>query len=108
MLIGEALREQGLDERAVAATFVHVLRKLTRKTDTTGSVEKLLVDVLKECSRHLGPSERAAATDSAVIVQLIHRVPRPERLNHSDGPPSPELRPAMPATDPPTPDPQAT
>src|SRR5579862_7877147 len=66
-----------------------------------GGVQKLLVDVLKECSRHLDPpqSERAAPAAPAQII-MLHNVPRPFRTQ-----PLPQQQPqqqlnAAPATEP--------
>ena len=75
------MRRTGLDEYTVARTFAGVLETLTGKNAAkAGAVQKIVVDVLKECSRHLDPpqSERAAAAASPVIA-LIHNVPRPDR-----------------------------
>ena len=62
----------------LARKYVGVVKKLEKKTSESDSVEKLLVDVLKECSRHLA-SDADANADAPVIVQLVHNVPRPER-----------------------------
>jgi hypothetical protein len=80
--IGEALRVHGLDEHAIAENFANVVGKLKDKTDQSGSVEKLLVDVLKDCARHLdasAPAPRSASGDVPVIVHLVHNVQRPPR-----------------------------
>ena len=78
--IGDALRRRGLDEWTIADGYVDVVGKLTRKSDSNDSVEKLFVDVLKECSRHLEPPHSAdAAPDAPVIVKLVHTVSRPKR-----------------------------
>ena len=80
MRIGDALRRKGLDEWAIADGYVNVVGKLTRKSDTSDSVEKLFVDVLKECSRHLEPPRTDDAAPAApVIVRLVHAVSRPVR-----------------------------
>ena len=80
--IGDAMRRSGLDEYKVARTFAGVLDKLSdgKKPKDTGGVQKLLVDVLKECSRHLDPpqSERAAPA-APVHITMVHNVPRPVR-----------------------------
>jgi hypothetical protein len=79
--IGEAMRRTGLDEYKVARTFAVVVDKLSGKNPKdSGGVQKLLVDVLKECSRHLDPphSERDAPAAPSRIM-LIHHVPRPDR-----------------------------
>jgi hypothetical protein len=76
------MRRSGLDEYKVARTFAVVLDKLSdgKTAKDTGGVQKLLVDVLKECSRHLDPpqSERAAPAAPAHIT-MLHLVPRPVR-----------------------------
>lgn len=80
--IGEALRERGLDEYTIADTYVHVVGKLTAGKSDSGGVQKLLVDVLKECSRQIEASQppmRSANPDAPVIVQLVHTVTRPVR-----------------------------
>jgi hypothetical protein len=82
MSIGEALRKQGIDEHVIASNYVHVVGDLTGNRPKAGTVQKLLVDVLKECSRQVEAareSERAARGDAPVIVQLVHDVPRPDR-----------------------------
>jgi len=77
--IGEALRASGLDEQATASVLAGVVRTLTEKTNETGNVDRLLVDVVKEVFRHLASPERSGPGDSSVFVQMIHNVPRPER-----------------------------
>jgi len=79
--IGEALRQCGLDEYAIAKTYVHVMSQLTTKNPDGGVVAKLLVDVLKECSRQIEASQPPprASADPPVIVQLVHAVSRPVR-----------------------------
>jgi hypothetical protein len=85
--IGDALRRSGLDEWTIAGGYVDVVYKLTNKSNSNDSVEKLLVDVLKECSRHLEPPRFAdAPSDAPVIVKLVHTVSRPRR---PPAPPSP-------------------
>jgi|ERR1700720_981862 len=94
--IGEAMRRTGLDEYKVARTFAVVVDKLSGKNPKdSGGVQKLLVDVLKECSRHLDPphSERDAPSAPSRIM-LIHHVPRPDRTPKQP----PQLSPA-PASD---------
>ena len=78
--IGDAMRRSGLDEYKVARTFAGVVDKLSDGNKDTGGVQKLLVDVLKECSRHLDPpqSERAAPA-APVHITMVHNVPRPVR-----------------------------
>jgi hypothetical protein len=80
--IGDALRQRGFDEHTIADHYVDVAHRLKGKSDTSGSVEKLLIDVLKECSKYLEPRplERAdERSGTAVHVHLVHNVPRPAR-----------------------------
>jgi hypothetical protein len=80
--LGDALRQRGLDEHTMADNYVGVIEKLKEKTGKSGGVEKLLVDVLKECSRHLEPvraADQRSAGDMPVHVHLVHNVARPER-----------------------------
>lgn len=80
MRIGDALRRNGLDEMAVAEGLVSVVGALKKQISDGDGVDKLLVDVLKECSRILEPTRSAdAAPDLPVIVKLIHAVSRPKR-----------------------------
>src|SRR5579862_5611733 len=101
--IGDAMRRSGLDEYKVARTFAVVVDKLSdgKTAKDAGGVQKLLVDVLKECSRHLDPpqSERTAPAAPAQII-MLHNVPRPFRTQ-----PLPQQQPqqqlnAAPATEP--------
>jgi hypothetical protein len=85
--MGEALRIKGIDEHAVAETFANVVDMLKDKTESSDSVEKLLVDVLKECSKHLEEDSKATAS-APVQVKLIHNVARPRRDSLPAGPPS--------------------
>ena len=75
--IGDALRTQGLDEREVARKFADVVARHTPAPDEAneGSADKLLVDVLKECLRHL---ENSPSSDFPP-PKLVHKVPRPRR-----------------------------
>jgi hypothetical protein len=83
--IGDALRSEGLDERQVARKLADVVTRHTPdpKDGGEGSTDKLLVDVLKECLRHLddGPSTGAGFA----APKLIHKVPRPERAEPQTG-----------------------
>jgi hypothetical protein len=81
--LGVAMRRVGLDERAIAENYAGVVEKLTTGQQTTNAgAEKLLVDVLKECTRVLDPPPRPGASaggDVPVVVHLNHNVPRPAR-----------------------------
>jgi hypothetical protein len=75
------MRRTGLDEYKVARTFAVVVDQLSGKNPKdSGGVQKLLVDVLKECSRHLDPPHSERDTPAAPSrIMLIHHVPRPVR-----------------------------
>jgi len=90
--IGDAMRRSGLDEYKVARTFAGVVDKLSDGTKDTGGVQKLLVDVLKECSRHLDPpqSERTAPA-APVQITMVHNVPRPFRTQPPQQQPQTQL-----------------
>jgi hypothetical protein len=90
------MRRSGLDEYKVARTFAGVVDKLSDGTKDRGGVQKLLVDVLKECSRHLDPpqSERAAPA-APVQITMVHNVPRPFRTQTQ--PQQPQLSAAPPS-----------
>jgi cell division ATPase FtsA len=85
--MGEALRIKGIDEHAVAETFAGVVDMLKTKTEENDDVEKLLVDVLKECSKHLEEDSKATAA-APLQVKLIHNVARPRRDSAPVAPPS--------------------
>ena len=85
------MRRTGLDEYKVARTFAGVVDKLSDGTKDTGGVQKLLVDVLKECSRHLDPPQTERAASAAPVhITMVHNVPRPFRTQ----PPPQQLSPA--------------
>lgn len=85
--IGEALRKIGFDEYKIAQNYADAAERLKGNPDRTGNIEKLLIDVLKECSRHIEPiirtvdtaTERSVAPGAAIHVHLMHNVPRPTR-----------------------------
>ncbi|MGH9771000.1 MAG: hypothetical protein ACRD4Q_04780 [Candidatus Acidiferrales bacterium] len=78
--LGDAMRKVGLDERAIAENYAGVVEKLTTgQNKPIAGAEKLLVDVLKECTRVLEPPVRAGVGDAPVTVHLSHNVPRPLR-----------------------------
>jgi hypothetical protein len=87
------MREEGLDEPALAKATLKLLEKLLRGKKLNGS-EKLLLDLLKEISRTLEPQgstgvgSGSSATDAPMIVQLVHDVPRPSRTRggEAEGP----------------------
>src|ERR1700685_943001 len=78
--LAEALREEGIDERAIAQGFASLHRKLSGSEDK-GAL-KLFFDVLKDNHRTLEPpsaSERSNANDGPVTIILKHNVPLPAR-----------------------------
>src|SRR5579862_461028 len=78
--IGTALCEAGFDERAVAREYVQVVQSLAQpKTTDRSGATKLLVDVLKECSRQLDSTAGHRSGEAPVVVQLVHAVARPAR-----------------------------
>lgn len=84
--IAEALREEGVDEPAIAKTFVILLKNLLCGDKPNGS-EKLLADVVKELTRLLEPPGSAGASDSdenPLQIRLIHNIPRPWRPQEDD------------------------
>ena len=75
--LGEAFRKVGLDEQTVAENYVGVVETLRAKTGPkTETAQKLLVDVLKECSRILEPprGSGAGSIETPTIVELHHEV----------------------------------
>lgn len=88
--LGDAFRRIGLDENAIAAAYADALAKLQRG-NADDSVEKSLLDILKECARILEPprpADRSASIDVNTIVQLVHKVDRPLRQLPERAPPA--------------------
>ncbi|MGA9571305.1 MAG: hypothetical protein WBS17_14555 [Candidatus Acidiferrales bacterium] len=83
--LAEALRERGLDESKVAATYSGLAEKLSRNKEEGAvgvAAAKLLFDVLKELADCLEPQRTAGNSDAGEapqFVRLIHNVPRPVR-----------------------------
>jgi hypothetical protein len=78
--LAEALRSSGLDELTVAQNYVVVVEKLRDGSGGTDGTQKMLVDVLKECSRILEPPKAVGgASEAPAVVNLYHNVPRPVR-----------------------------
>lgn len=87
MRLGDAMRNAGLDEHKVAETYVDVVERLRNTTEPNSSVEKVLANVLKECSRvlePLRPSKLSSASDTPTPVHLTHKVLRPKRNAQND------------------------
>jgi hypothetical protein len=80
--LGEAFRKYGLDEQTVAETYVGVVEDLRVVRDSKPEVaQKLLVEVLKECSRILEPPRGPGTNgmETPTIVEMHHEVSRPVR-----------------------------
>jgi hypothetical protein len=79
--IGEALRQQGIDEHSVAEGYADVMDKLKGKPEDD-KADRLLVDVLKQCSKLLdqenGPT-KPQSDATAVPVVVLHNMLRPQR-----------------------------
>lgn len=82
MHIGEALRREGLDERKVAERYANVVSRLEKDPANVGSGDKLLVEILKECTRQIEAAQPVG--DGGIQVQLVHNVERPARANPKD------------------------
>jgi hypothetical protein len=83
--LAEALRERGLDESKLAATYSGLAEKLSRNKEAGAvgvAAAKLLFDVLKELADRLEPEKSVGhsdANEAPQCVRLIHNVPRPVR-----------------------------
>lgn len=75
------MRAAGLDEDALAGYYFRQLRRIESGEKSTPRVpEKMLLDVLKECTKIMfAPARREAALEQPTTVELVHFVPRPER-----------------------------
>lgn len=85
--VGEALREFGLDEGALARTYTKLLQKLLESAEGNSN-DKLTLEVLKELGRILEPTGSANAgpsfeSDATTVVQLVHDIPRPSRFTNA-------------------------
>jgi hypothetical protein len=78
--VGTALCHAGLDELAIGKRWVRVIRNLAQKKHRENlATQKLLFDVLKECTRQLDNDHEPAGAAN-VFVRLVHAVPRPPRV----------------------------
>jgi hypothetical protein len=93
--LDEALRREGLDEIGYARKLGGFFEQVEGKASVPKL--KLMLDGLKELSRHLEP-RRSGATDveaeAPAVVQLVHSVDRPSRSNERA-----EAREALSSTD---------
>lgn len=77
-----AMRAAGLDEWKIAWNLNAKIDELSVSKKSTD--KKLLLDYLKEASRHLDPaSASAAASQEAAQVEVVHQVARPDRSSVS-------------------------
>ena len=81
--VGEAMREGGLDEGALARAYIKLLQKLLESVEGNAN-DKLTLDVLKEVGRNLEPAGSANSApnfenDGTSVVQFVHDIPRPSR-----------------------------
>ena len=81
--VGEAMREGGLDEGALARAYTKLLQKLLESAEGNAN-DKLTLDVLKEVGRNLEPAGSANSgpnfeNDGTSVVQFVHDIPRPSR-----------------------------
>lgn len=74
--LSEAMRAQGIDEHTIAEAFAEVVINLRDSAKSDGK-EKVLLDVLKECTKAL--TDRPGRGNEPISVQLIHSIPRPLR-----------------------------
>lgn len=75
--MSDAMRIEGMDERAVAKTYKSLLERKSAQ-DTTQDA-KLLLEIARDCVEILEPAHESDEIPANAIVQLIHNVPRPER-----------------------------
>jgi hypothetical protein len=78
--LDEALRREGLDEIGYARKLEGFFDQVEGKANV--SRLKLMLDGLKELSRHLEPKRPGVAeadTEAPAVVQLVHSVDRPSR-----------------------------
>jgi hypothetical protein len=88
MQMGEALRREGLDERTVAERYANVVSRLEKDPGDIASGDKLLVEILKECSRQMEATPPAG--EGSIQVQLVHNVERPARKLAAEAEPNDE------------------
>jgi hypothetical protein len=86
-----ALRYAGLDEWKVGRMLSKKVQELCksrfvkskdgqkkRKVPASAAQNKLLLEYLKEATRHLDPTARAAQSQDGTTIELVHSVPRPQ------------------------------
>lgn len=83
--LDEALRRRGLDEIEYADTLGGFFAQLEGEADVPKL--KLMLDGLKELSRHLEPKRSSSGEGDAeapAVVQLVHSVDRPSRSDEQE------------------------
>ena len=88
MKMSEALRGAGVDESRLANKWRRILGRIDMKAGAaTPASEKLLVDVLKECSKLLDayPAPKVASPGDGGAVQFVSNVARPVRGDGGGG-----------------------
>jgi len=80
--LSEAMRAQGIDEQMIAEAYAGVVINL-RENEAGAGKEKVLLDVLKECTRAL--ADKSGHIPEPVTVQLVHNIPRPVRNSTEPG-----------------------
>jgi hypothetical protein len=77
--LAEALRREEIDEQRIAEVYADLIHDLENRPDDR--VEKLLIEVLKECSRLLEKESPPAKSEPRIasIPIVIHNVPPPQR-----------------------------
>lgn len=77
--LAEALRSEEIDEYRIAEAYADLIHDLENRPDDR--VEKLLIEVLKECSRLLEKESQHTKSEAQIasIPIVIHNVPRPQR-----------------------------
>lgn len=72
------MRRAGLDEWKIAWLLNYKIDQLAESKRSSDN--KLLLDYLKEASRHLDPASARATTEhEAAEIEIVHNVPRPDR-----------------------------
>ena len=90
--VGTALCHAGLDELALGERWVAILHNLCKdEHQKNATSQKLLFDVLKECTRQLDNDHEQAAAGANVVVRLVHAVPRPPRVIAALATPNPAV-----------------
>lgn len=78
-----ALRATGLDEWKISLALNQKVDELVRpkrkEAAGTAARNKLLLDYLKEASRHLDPPSARAVAEAEAPTEIVHDIPRADR-----------------------------